>query len=353
MASGGMGLLLYGQRTHDAHPVVLKAPKQRDAEARLRFTREAQALASLDHPNVVRLLDIDSTSDGLPLLVLEHINGPNLRQVLQRGTPPLGFTERVANDLARALDHCHRRGIVHRDIKPENVVVQGEGCVVIDFGLALVDVDRAGRRLGQTMTPVGSLLGTPPYVAPEQLGDASQVSSAADIFSFGRLLQECLGEGPSRDPRRQRWLDLSQQMCRLDPRHRPQAKAVLDLIRPSSHARRAATTSAAVRPIIGSVAGGLLCAAGLLAAISWWPHQTSSFKLEGLLADPDGADVTLDLANGEILRIEGRGNTQLRLPGGGKWSYGPLHIQGNANGYVVLRLRDDDGRWQLTVRNDP
>lgn len=347
---GGMGVILDGVRIADGRPVVLKAPVGADPDSRLRFTREAQALASLEHPNVMRMLDIDATEDGLPLLVLERIDGPNLREVLQRGTPPIAVTERIAADLARALDHCHRRGVVHRDVKPENIVVHAEGCVLLDFGLALVDVDRECGRFRGALTPVGSLIGTPPYAAPEQLGDASGIDGRADCFGLGRVLLECLGDA-ARDARTERWRSLGNALCRVDPALRPSPAAVLDLVatttRPASGPR---PVQAPVRSAAAGLLAGVLCAAALLAAIVAWPRDTPTTRLEGVVGDGESDAITLDLADDEHLVVETVGDTLLRLPGGGAWSAGPLHLRGNDRGYVVLRVRDGDGRWQLRLR---
>ena len=126
MSSLPLGLVFAGTHLDSGRSVILEAPRHRDEQAHDRFAREAQALVSCDHPNIVSLIDVDITPGGRPILVLERAPGVDLASLLTRGPLPLPMLERLAEDLLRALDHMHRRHMVHRDIKPANIMVGPE-----------------------------------------------------------------------------------------------------------------------------------------------------------------------------------------------------------------------------------
>ncbi len=155
--------------------------------------REAEAIARLAHPNVVGVLDVGETAEGVPYLVMELAKGETLGAILAREAP-LGRARIVAlfRQILEGLAHAHDSGVVHRDVKPDNVLVDDAGTAVerariIDFGLALETADDAPTRL----TTVGLVVGTPAYLSPEQAcGDA--VDPRADLYSVGVCLYEAI-----------------------------------------------------------------------------------------------------------------------------------------------------------------
>jgi eukaryotic-like serine/threonine-protein kinase len=150
-----------------------------------RFRREARAIAQLQHPNIVGVLDTGE-HDGVPFIVLEYVEGETLKERIRR-LGPLTITESVAIaiEVARALDAAHARGIVHRDVKPQNILLDPEGgAKVADFGIARSGADAS-------ITQGGRVLGTTDYVSPEQaLGQ--RVMGQSDLYSLGVVLYECL-----------------------------------------------------------------------------------------------------------------------------------------------------------------
>lgn len=163
-----------------------------DDDVRQRFRNEAIAVASLAHPDIVATYDTGD-DDGVAYLVMELVEGPNLRRLLHdRGPLPVEDALRIARGVTAALDHAHRNGIVHRDIKPANVLVPPDGPVkVTDFGIA-----KAAD--GQDLTRTGTVVGTARYLAPEQLtGDP--VDGRADLYAVGLLLHEMLAGRPPFD----------------------------------------------------------------------------------------------------------------------------------------------------------
>ncbi len=161
-----------------------------------RFGRESRVIASIYHPNVCTALDSGETHDGVPFLVMERLFGESLRETLER-IHRLRVSDSVAIglQLLSALGAVHDAGIVHRDVKPDNVVlVTRRGCdplvKLLDFGLC-----REASRRGlddETMTYEGSLVGTPEYMAPEQIMGTGAVDERADIYAVGALLYESL-----------------------------------------------------------------------------------------------------------------------------------------------------------------
>ena len=155
--------------------------------SRQRFLREAQATAKLDHPNVIRLYGVGEAESGIPYLVMELLPGRALSQVLTGRGLPLKRALTLAGDLAAALAHAHGAGVVHRDVKPANVFA-GRRTVLTDFGLARV-------RGEPGLTHTGEILGTPAYMAPEQI-ETGEVGPASDVYALGCLLFELLSGRP-------------------------------------------------------------------------------------------------------------------------------------------------------------
>ncbi len=188
LARGGMASVWVGDDTLLARRVAVKTlhpDLAHDPDTRTRFRNEAVAVASLAHPDIVATYDTGE-DDGVAYLVMELVEGPNLRWLLDdRGALPVDESLRIARGVTAALDHAHRNGIVHRDIKPANVLVPPHAPVkVTDFGIA-----KAAD--GQDITRTGTVIGTARYLAPEQLA-GDPVDGRADLYAVGLLLHEML-----------------------------------------------------------------------------------------------------------------------------------------------------------------
>lgn len=197
IGSGGMGAVYQAQQPRLGRDVALKIlPPEMAATAGFndRFAREARVLAQLDHPNVVDVHDY-GTAGPYSYLVLEFIDGVNLRELIRGGEMSPSDAMEVIPQLCDALQYAHDRGIVHRDIKPENILIDGSGRVKItDFGLAkLARTEEVDRRL----TGTHQVMGTPSYMAPEQIERPKDVDHRADIYALGVVFYELLtGELP-------------------------------------------------------------------------------------------------------------------------------------------------------------
>ena len=222
LGEGGMGAVYLAEHTHMKKRVALKLlhPEMVDnVEVSARFEREALASAHIEHPNVAAATDFGKTEDGAFFLVLEYIEGTNLRDALEPGPLAVQRSIRIARQIALALERAHEAGIVHRDLKPENVMlVKKEGepdfVKVLDFGIAKLlegaasaseAISRRNVANGspaQPLTRLGTVLGTPEYMAPEQaLGEA--VTPAADLYGVGVMMYEMLtGKHPFDPPDR-------------------------------------------------------------------------------------------------------------------------------------------------------
>ncbi|MCA9649546.1 MAG: serine/threonine protein kinase [Myxococcales bacterium] len=190
LGRGGMGIVYRARQVRLDRDVAVKlmSPELgRDPELVRRFEREAKALARLDHPGIVRVHDFGQAA-GVCYLVMELVDGPNLRELIEQGLSDAQATV-IVDQLCDALAYAHEQGVVHRDIKPENVLVDRRGRVrVADFGLAkLQQMERRG-----TATRTRRVLGTPQYMAPEQLRDPDSVDQRCDIFAIGVVFYEML-----------------------------------------------------------------------------------------------------------------------------------------------------------------
>jgi predicted Ser/Thr protein kinase len=210
LGRGGMGVVYQARQKSLNRLVALKllAPERvGDAKFAGRFAREAQALAALNHPNIVTIYDFGQAG-GFYYLLMEFVDGVNLRQLLRarKFTPEEALA--IVPPLCDALQFAHDRGIVHRDIKPENLLLDKTGRVkVADFGLAKMIEPEPGRadlpagpNVGAAPQPGPSgIMGTPSYSAPEQKTDPQRVDRRADIYSLGVVFYEMLtGELPGR-----------------------------------------------------------------------------------------------------------------------------------------------------------
>ena len=190
LGRGAMGVVWRGLDLASGRPVAVKLLLRLEPERRERFAREAALMAGLEHPGIVRLLRA-SPGDAAspPALVMELVPGTTLGQVLRRDLP---LPERLllVEQVARAVQHAHSRGVVHRDLKPENVLVGADGQVrVADFGLGR-DLTRATR-----LTQSGWVVGTPMTMAPEVVRGDKHTGPAADVYSLGAILYQALTGG--------------------------------------------------------------------------------------------------------------------------------------------------------------
>ncbi len=195
LGRGGMGVVYQAEDPALGRRVAVKqvlAAGAADPELLLRFRREADALARVNHPGVVRVHAVEATPQG-PLLVTELIEGEGLDARLARGPLPPEEARRLVAAVADAVAALHAAGVIHRDLKPSNVMVRPDGSpVLLDFGLA--------RDLGgESLTQTGTLLGTPGYMAPEQARGERAQDERVDVYGLGALLFACLaGRAPFR-----------------------------------------------------------------------------------------------------------------------------------------------------------
>jgi hypothetical protein len=195
-----MGVVYQARQTTLGRTVALKmilAGRHSGVDDLARFRREAEAIARLQHPNIVQIHEVGE-QDGQPFFCLEFCPGGSLERKLA-GTP-LRAPEAAAlvEALARAVYSAHERGVVHRDLKPANVLLAEDGTPKItDFGLAKkLDPASPGQQSREQLTATGAVLGTPSYMAPEQAGGKKDVGPAADIYALGAILYECLTGRP-------------------------------------------------------------------------------------------------------------------------------------------------------------
>jgi WD40 repeat protein/predicted Ser/Thr protein kinase len=214
LGRGGMGVVYLAWQAGLKRLAALKMIRGGDAatpEARARFHTEVEAVARLEHPNIVRIYEVGE-QDGRPYFAHEYVDGGSLTAQLQGVPQPPRRAADLVETLARAVHLAHQRGVVHRDLTPNNVLLSGTGQPKIaDFGLAKLLVGE-----GCAQTQSGAILGTPSYMAPEQaLGHSKAVGPATDVYALGAILYEALtgrppfaGETP---------LDTLRQVIEADP----------------------------------------------------------------------------------------------------------------------------------------
>ncbi len=207
LGRGGMGAVYKARQAHLDRIVALKILPPgigQDGAFAGRFTREARALARLHHQNIVTLYEFGE-ADGLYYFLMEYVDGASLRRLLDRGRLEPKEALAIVPQICDALQFAHDRGIVHRDIKPENILLNREGQVKIaDFGVAkivareAVDADGAISAPEGGQTEAGKVIGTPQYMAPEQIEHPLEVDNRADIYSLGVVFYQMLtGELPA------------------------------------------------------------------------------------------------------------------------------------------------------------
>jgi eukaryotic-like serine/threonine-protein kinase len=197
IGAGGMGEVYRGRDTRLGRTVAIKIlPAQlADSERRERFVREARAVSAVSHPHICALYDVGQ-QDGTNYLVMEYLEGETLAARIAKGPLSRESLIQCALQISQALAHAHREGVLHRDLKPANIMITREGVKLLDFGLAklsqpaqLSDPHSELPTLSHELTQKGVILGTLPYMAPEQL-EGKPADARADIFSFGAVLYE-------------------------------------------------------------------------------------------------------------------------------------------------------------------
>ena len=192
LGAGGMGMVYRAVDRELQEVVAIKTLKPEiiasDATALERFKSEIRLARKISHRNVVRTHDLGE-SRGLYFITMEFVEGKSLKELVRlRGRLPVQALLPIAKQLCRALEVAHDAGVIHRDIKPQNMVVEGDGTLkVMDFGIARL----ASRTPAQGLTEVGMVIGTPEYMAPEQLL-GEEIDARADIYSAGVVMYECL-----------------------------------------------------------------------------------------------------------------------------------------------------------------
>ena len=196
LGRGGMGVVYLAEDQRLGRRVALKslpASVSNSPELRQRLRREARAAATISHPGVAVVYALEEVDDHL-FIASEYVSGETLRSAIARGPVPAARVRTIAMEMASALGAAHEAGVIHRDLKPENVLIKADGSIkIVDFGIAQIETPESTR-----LTRAGAMLGTPAYMAPEQLL-GGPVDARADIYAFGIVLSELLtGRHPLR-----------------------------------------------------------------------------------------------------------------------------------------------------------
>jgi Tol biopolymer transport system component len=340
LGSGGMAQVFRAVDTRLNRPVAIKVSLERFSE---RFGREARAIAALNHPNICTLYDV-----GPDYLVMELVEGETLAARIRRGLLPLNEVLRYGAQMADALAEAHNAGIVHRDLKPGNVMVTRHGVKVLDFGLAKVDAGDA------TVTQSHVVMGTPAYMAPEQIAGKS-VGPQSDLFALGLMLYEMTaGQRPLPDASLGQALLVSRTTAGPVSKMRAEASALDGLITrllaadPAKRPPNAAAVADELRALVTTkshvsrkaVFIGITAIVLIGIAVTWW------------LARRTGEPLRLDAARiVPITNLPGRKLDPSYSPDGASIAFWWLGPDGNSPGIYV---REGDAREprRLTNGND-
>lgn len=189
LGSGAMGMVYLGYDPNLDRRAAVKVMKAGldDEILRSRFFLEARSAAKLDHPNIVRVWDLDTDSEGRPYIAMEYIEGEDLKTFIeQRRFVPFEQKLKIIADVSKALNHAHTMGVIHRDIKPGNIRINRNGeAKILDFGLARLES-------AESIRTRGGPIGTPYYMSPEQWRGFPEPDRRSDLFSVGSVLYEFL-----------------------------------------------------------------------------------------------------------------------------------------------------------------
>lgn len=196
IASGGMGIIYEARNLVLDQKVAVKMMKTEKLDEKnvKRFKKEAEALAALEHPNIIHVRHYGLTENGQPYMVLDYVEGTSMSQVIQsRGPIPVAFAVQFFIQIADALSHAHERGVWHQDLKPNNIMICQSGLAtpsikLIDFGIAKII---NGEATPAGLTDTGDILGSPAYMSPEQ-ASGGKVDARTDIYSLGCVMFEAL-----------------------------------------------------------------------------------------------------------------------------------------------------------------
>ncbi len=333
LGGGGMSRVFIARDTRLEREVVVKmlSPELAQELSVERFGREIALAAALQHANIVPVLSAGVTSEGLPFYLMPFVEGASLRDRVGEGrTMPIADVLLVLNDVSRALAYAHGRGVVHRDIKSDNVMLSGGAALVTDFGIAKAMSSARTVSNDSQLTRMGTSLGSPAYMAPEQGAGDPDTDHRADIYALGAMAYELLtGSTPFGDrpahaqliahlseapvPVATRRADVPEPLARLvmqclekDPADRPQQAAdVLEQLADAASAARTGTTgqyaagNTAGERVAASVSatprrgapwlaiGGVAVAA--VATVAWFTTRAPSTSAE----TPKGPDASL------------------------------------------------------------
>ncbi len=193
LGGGGMSRVFLAHDHALDRSVVIKAllPELASGVSAQRFACEVHAAATLQHPHIVPVLCAGHTADDIPYYMMPYVRGETLRRRLERGCIPFVEAVQFVGDVAKALSAAHEADVVHRDVKPDNILLTGGAAVVTDFGIAHAIHEARTEAVDTTLTRVGTSLGTPAYMAPEQAtGDT--IDCRTDVYSWGVVTYETI-----------------------------------------------------------------------------------------------------------------------------------------------------------------
>jgi serine/threonine protein kinase len=195
VADGAMGRVFEGRHPDTKARVAIKVLHKEVARDRVsveRFKREYETALELNHPHIVKVLEFGATPDGSQFLTMEYLEGEEVGKVLGRGKPMAhARIVRVVSQVALALEHAHSFGFIHRDLKPDNIFLcrtpEGDSVRILDYGSVKLQVE-----MGAKLTAIGTTVGSPFYMSPEQAMGRADVDQRTDVFALGAILYEML-----------------------------------------------------------------------------------------------------------------------------------------------------------------